>query len=382
MRRVYSWFYRFLPITRVQVDDELYLLNEAEIRAVQKRERIAISLSAFIGAMGVILLYVPYYLMPHWFPQTSINLVGKTFSIPMVFLIYSAVLVVIELGLLALLNIWCAHEVAVATGFLNYENKQHGDKKNLLMDVSMEKKNKSILKYGIDPLLGLNRHVVFLWNLLFIFKATLTNFLFRLFIQRMAGRYIVRAVQDFAGIPIFAFWNAYGTHIILREARVIIMGQNLIEVYVNHLRRQPMPGKTEKSLLSDTMQFIAVNKRDFHQNHFLLTRNLFELLDIEMRKGDWNEENYLDRLKTADHHTREQCVFLIILGLVLDGSISSREKNRIRELHQLGILPFDEEQMQKITREFIQGRGIQEVWKKYMIPDPGLRMSSGRSIDP
>jgi hypothetical protein len=366
MKRIYSWFYLLLPVTHVQVDDELYLLNESEIRAVQKRERIAIWLSAFIGAMGVILLYVPYYLVPHWFPQTTVNLLGKTFSIPMVFLIYSVVLVVIELGLLAFLNIWCAHEIAVATGFLNYENKRHGDKKNLLMDVSMEKKNKSILKYGIDPLLGLNRHVIILWNLLFIFKATLTNFLFRFFIQRLVGRYVVRAIQDFAGIPIFAFWNAYGTRIILREARVIIMGQNLIEVYVNHLRRQPMPGNVEKSLISDTMQFIAVNKRDFHQNHFLLTHNLFELLGIEERKGGWNEENYLDRLKTADHQTREQCVFLIILGLVLDGSISAREKNRIRELHQLGILPYDGEQMQKITREFIQGRGISDVWKKYM----------------
>ena len=342
----------------VKVDDALFLLNDAERKAIRRREGIAIGLSAFIGAMGVILLYVPYYLDPEWFPLTPFTLFGHRFEVPIVFLAYSFILVLIELGLLALLNIWCAHAIAVATGFLDYENRDHADKRNLLVDIGIEKKNKQVLKYGIDPLLGINRQALLLWNLLFILKATLTNFLFRFVIQRVLGRHLIRAVQDFAGIPIFAFWNAYGTYLILREARIIIMGQNLVEVFLYQLQQAPPPGPEAKSLYADTMQFIAVNKRDFHQNHYLLTRNLFALFAIEERSGDWQEAAYLRALQETDADTRRHCIALIVLGLVLDGKISAREKSRIRTLHENGLLPYRLEAMQQMARDFMEGRGI------------------------
>lgn len=347
-----------LPVSTVQVDDALYLLNDAEIAAVKKRERIAIALSAFIGAMGVILLYVPYYIAPDWFPETTITPAGRSFSLPLVFGAYSVLLVAIEILLLAMLNIWCAHEVAVATGFLDYENKAHPGKRNLLLDIGMEKKNKKVLQYGIDPLLGVNRRVLLLWNLLFILKASLTNILFRFFIQRVAGRHLIRAIQDFAGIPIFAFWNAFGTRIILREARIIIMGQNLVEVFMHRMRQVPLPDGPDKELYADTMQFIAVNKRDFHQNHFLLTRNVFEMLGVDAREGAWDLPGYLSRLTAAPPAIREHCISLIILGLVLDGKISGRERARITDLHQRDLLPYNVAQMQQMTRDFTEGRGI------------------------
>jgi hypothetical protein len=356
----------------VQVDDALYLLSEAEIAAVKKRERIAISLSAFIGAMGVILLYVPYYIAPEWFPETVIRIAGRQFSLPLVFGAYSMLLVGIELFLLAMLNIWCAHEVAVATGFLDYESKAHPSKQNLLVDIGMEKKNKKVLQYGIDPLLGLNRRVLLLWNLLFILKATLTNFLFRFLIQRVAGRHLIRAIQDFAGIPIFAFWNAFGTRILLREARIIIMGQNLVEVFMNRMRHIAQPVGPEKELYADTMQFIAVNKRDFHQNHFLLTRNVFEMLGIEARQGAWDVSGYLERLASAPAEIREHCVSLIIVGLVLDAKISGRERARITDLHRRGLLQYDVAELQRMTRDFTEGRGIP-------LPDFGLSHTPGAS---
>jgi hypothetical protein len=348
------------------VDDELYLLNEDEIAAIKKREHIAIITSAIIGALGVILLYVPYYAFPQWFQPISITLIGKTFQVPVTFLLYSVLLVAIEIFLLTFLNIWCAHEIAVATGFLNYENKRHPEKHNLLLDIGLEKKNKKILTYGIDPLMGVNRKALIAWNLLFILKATLTNFLFRFFIQRVMGRYLIRAIQDFAGIPIFAFWNAHGTRTILREARVIIMGQNLIEVLINRIRISGGIAEEKKSLISDTMQYIAISKRDFHQNHFLLTRNLFELFGIEERTGHWEEKKYIEELKAAEPTVRNQCLFIILLGDILDGKISSRERFKLKQLRDLGLLDYNAQEMKQFTRDFLQGRGIEPLLKKYL----------------
>ncbi|MEI9957651.1 MAG: hypothetical protein WDM90_15440 [Ferruginibacter sp.] len=121
-------------------------------------------LAAFFGAMGVVLLYVPQYLLPHWFPVTNISLFGKTFGVPIVMLVYSVILVFIEIMLLTFLNIWCTHEIAVATGFLNYQSKKEPNKRNLLINIGLEKKNKEVLKYGIDPLQGINRKALMAWT--------------------------------------------------------------------------------------------------------------------------------------------------------------------------------------------------------------------------
>ncbi len=367
MRRIYSIFYRLLPVTKVNVDDELYLLNEEEIAAIQKREKIAIIISAIIGALGVILLYVPYYAFPGWFKSVPFNIFNQTINIPVAFILYSVLLVAFEILLLTLLNIWCAHEIAVATGFLNYENKRHPEKHNLLLDIGLEKKNKKILAYGIDPLMGVNKKALMAWNLLFILKATLTNFIFRFFIQRVMGRYLIRAVQDFAGIPIFAFWNAYGTRTILKEARVIILGQNLIEVLMNRIKIAGGIPKDKKSFISDTMQYIAVSKRDFHQNHFLLTRNLFELFGIEEREGHWEEKKYIEELKEADQIVRNQCLFIILLGDILDGKISSRERFKLKKLRDSGLINYSDQEMKQFTKDFLEGRGIEPLIQKYLV---------------
>ena len=368
MRRIYSIFYRILPVTRVEVDDRLYLLSDKESAAIRRRERIAIILSAVIGALGVLFLYIPYYLAPSWFPETSFTLFNQAFSLPLVFFAYSAILVWIELVLLTLLNIWCAHEIATATGFLNYENKAQESRHNLLMDISLEKKNKKVLTYGIDPLQGLNKEALMAWNLLFILKATLTNFLFKFVIQRMLGRYAIKAVQDFAGIPIFAFWNAYGTWTILREARVIIMGQNLIEEVLRQLAARTNPSEADKLLLRDTMQYVAVSKRDFHQNHFLLTQNLFEYYGIPMREQAWDEKAFRLHLQGASAETRSVCVMLVVLGLLLDGNISMRERIKIRKLREQGLIPYTEQEIIGFKNDFLDGKGIESLLANHLPP--------------
>ncbi len=358
MRRLYSRFFQLLPVSRIDVDDRLYLLDEAELDAIRRRERIAVWLSAAAGALGVILLYVPFYLFPGLFPMTTVDLMGRAFDLPLVFWFYSALLVAVEIVFLAFLNIWCAHQVAVATGFLNHGNKDADDKRNLLLDIGLEKKDKRVLTYGIDPLLGLNRKWLLLWNLFFILKATLTNILFRFLVQRVLGRQLIKAAQDFIGIPIFAFWNAFGTRTILRETRVVIMGQNLIEEFLSRVEKDGRWKSGDRGLISDTLQFIAVSKRDFHQNHYLLTRNLFELMGMSSREGEWREDGFLHRLQAADPEDRRRALNLILLGFILDGRISRREKRRIRSLHGTGLIPFDAEKMESFARDFLDGRGV------------------------
>jgi len=366
VKPVYNFFYHLLPVKKVNTDNQLFILNEAEIKAIRQKEKVAVWLAAFMGAMGVIILYVPKYSFPQWFSDISFSFFGKTFAIPVIMLTYSLVLVIIEIILLTLLNIWCAHEIAVATGFLTYDNKKLHDKRDQLLDIGLEKKNKQILRYGIDPLQGINKKALLAWNFFYILKATLTNMAFKILIQRLLGRYAVKAVQDFAGIPIFAFWNAYGTSVILKEARVIIMGQNLIEVVVAAIRKDREPSDYFKDLLYDTLQYIAISKRDFHQNHFILTKNLFDIYNVSPKKEHWLQDGYYKKLRTADKDEKEVCQLLITIGFLLDGKLSIREKMQINELKKQGLLEMDMADIKKYRQDFLNGRGIDGLIKTYI----------------
>jgi hypothetical protein len=366
LRSIYHRFYRLLPIRKINADSQLFLLNEEEIKTIRKNERFAIGAAAFFGAMGVLLLYVPQYIFPHLFPSYPIVVFGKSFAIPIVMMIYSFTLVIIEIMLLTFLNIWCAHEVAVATGFLTHENKHSTHKRNLLVDIGLEKKNKQELKYGIDPMQGINKTALITWNFFFLLKATLSNMLFKILIQRMLGRYALQAVKDFAGIPIFAAWNAYGTKVILKEARVIIMGQNLIEQVSFKIRKDQEPTPEFKSLLYDTLQYIAINKRDFHQNHYVLTKMLFTIYKIEPKETHFLEEGYLEKLKAANEEERKICMLLIIMGFLLDGDISVREMLQMHELREQGFLDVETEKIKQYEQEFLNGKGIDGLINKYL----------------
>lgn len=366
MRPVYNLFYRLLPVRKVNTDDALFLLNEDEIRMIRRKESLATWAAAFIGAFGVLLLYVPQYVFPHLFPRTTVSVLDKPITIPVVTIIYSLILVLIEIVLLTFLNIWCAHEIAVATGFLNTQNKPSTDKRNLLLDIGLEKKNKQVLKYGIDPFQGINKKALLAWNFFFILKATLSNMLFKVLIQRLLGRYAIKAVQDFAGLPIFAAWNAYGTRTILREARVIIMGQNLIEEIAARIRKDQEPTTSFKTLLYDTLQYIAISKRDFHRNHFILTKNLFDTYNIEPKNAHWLEEGYYQKLRTANKEEKEVCQLLIVTGFLLDGKLSIRERLQIAELEKEGLLDIQAGEIKKYQEDFLNGRGVESLISRYI----------------
>ena len=98
MIKIYSLFYKLLPVAKINADAQLFLLNEAEIIAINKRERTAIVLSALVGALGVLFLYVPYYLVPSWFPSMNIIAFGFDFDVPLVFILYSVLLVAGDSG--------------------------------------------------------------------------------------------------------------------------------------------------------------------------------------------------------------------------------------------------------------------------------------------
>jgi hypothetical protein len=138
-------------------------------------------------------------------------------------------------------------------------------------------------------------------------------------------------------MPLYMAINAYSVHRVMREAKVVIMGRTTLGLLMRRLPRMELSAE-EKALLYDTLQCIAVSKRDFHQNHYLLTREMMEFFQIPKELHHVLPDNYFDKLERAPAAVRTLCLIVIRLGFILDGQISCRERLRLRKLERHGIL--------------------------------------------
>lgn len=151
--------------------------------------------------------------------------------------------------------------------------------------------------------------------------------------------------------------NAYAAYAVLREAKVVLMGPDAIRFVVRRLSRG-VPSPAERALVYDTLQYIAVSKRDFHQNHYLLTKELLELWSVPAEARHPLPGDYLERLGAAPPGTRAVCQALILSGFILDGPLSWRERRQLHALNRLGILPARPADVRRWLRQFLQGGGL------------------------
>lgn len=356
---MYRRFFDRLPVRPIRGDEQLHLLSPEELRNVRRTHVLAVTLAAALSVMGFLLYFLPVYSAPELFPSAPVTLFGAEIVVPWAETLWGVLLMVIEIYMLVLLNLWGVHEIAVATGLLAAHNKPAiADQ---LLDIGLENKHRGLLKYGIDPFLGLSPWLLFLVNTLLRLKGFLGSKLLRYAVQRLLGRFAVREVLDFVGMPIYMAINGLSTHAVMREAKVIIMGQKLIERIAGLLPPATLATAEHRELLFDTLRFIAVSKRDFHQNHFRLTKTLIERFAIEVADDPGSLDDFLERLGRAPDPLRRACVLLIVVGFILDGHVSWRERRRIGELRERGVFDYDAREVKALCADFVRGAGVERL---------------------
>lgn len=366
MSALFRRFFDRLPVRTIPSDGQLHLLSDAELAAVRRTHRVAVASAAAMSVVGFLLYFMPVYSAPELFPSVTVSLFGSEVALPWAETLWGLLLMVIEIYALVLINLWGVHEIAAATGLLGPHNK--AEVAGTLIDIGLENKHRGLLKYGIDPFLGVNPWLLFLVNLLLRLKGWLGSKILRYAVQRLLGRFAVREVLDFAGMPIYMAINAWSTHSVLHEAKVIIMGQKLIEHLCVRLPADLAQRPEDRALLYDTFRFIAVSKRDFHQNHFALTKALIERYAIVVEPNQGSLEDYLARLAAAPERLRRAAVLLIVIGFLLDGQISWRERRRIRELAERGVFRFTADEVRAMCRDFVRGAGIEALLTRQLAP--------------
>jgi hypothetical protein len=353
---IFERWLRRLPVRRLPSRAAGQPLAAVAARHIRRVERTLIAAAACLAVLGFLGYYLPVYRAPQLFPAVTVPApwLGAV-RVPWGEVLWAVVLTTVELVLLTLLNIVGVHEIAVATGVLTPENKD--DRVHALLSIGLERKTTEVTRYGIDPFEGLHPWMLFLFNLVLRLKGWLANQAVRYLVRLLLGRYAVRALLDFAGVPLYMAINAYAAYAVLREAKVVLMGPEAVRELVRRLSEES-PSALERTLAYDTLQFIAVSKRDFHQNHYLLTKELLDRWRVPAEARHPLPPDYLERVAAAPRRARAICEAIILAGFILDGQLSWRERRRLDTMQRLGVFPYRPADVKGWLAQFLGGGGL------------------------
>ncbi|WP_461082074.1 LBF_2804 family protein [Spirosoma flavus] len=336
--------------------DEPYVLNPIESRVIRRTKLITLTIAALLGVVGVLLLYGPQYLWPDIFVDTPVTLFGTTYGIPLVATLYGLLLVYLEVNLLIGLNLRSVSIIMRVCQFPRAHDAQYDRHVQALADAALEKTNKGILRFGIDPYLNLPRWGLTIFFLLNMAKAALSNLVLKFLIKRFIGRFALRQVVDLAGMPIYAFWNAWASWQVLHEAQVRIMAPSTIREFVHELYEEWGKNIAFRPLILEALQYVAILKRQYNYAHFLLTETLVDQFDL--RANTPLKGNFPEQVKQAPEAVRRSLERLIVFGVLIDGKLSWLEKRRLNELRKKQLLTYSAEDIDRIGKEYNEGKGL------------------------
>ncbi len=360
-RLLRKYYRRKLKANVAIADDELEIINPREARVI-KTEMIRICfISALLGVLGVLTLYIPKYLFPDFFAIKiiiTIPWLNSNFDFEWVFMLYSLLLAQIEAWLLVYYNARTVSRISNANGFpiLNapdFEKHLHS-----LVVVALEKKDRTIKQYGIDPYFGMSRVGLFFYMILVRFKASLSNMFIKLVVGRVLGRAILRIYIDFLGLLVYPAWNVWASVMVINEAKIRIMAPNLIKRLADELKQNFGQHPEFPTLLFHTLSFISQVKRNYNFNLYLLSDALIERFQIQQPEEVLSTRAYIELLESLPHADRNALLKLIVFGMLIDGSLTKKEKAILSHLHSDSVLSLPLKTIKQWSLAYLKGKGM------------------------
>ena len=348
-------------ISSAQQENDLFLLSEEEIDQLRKIRNATYWKAGLAGTLGVLLLYLPYHLFgATLFPETSvwIPIYNEYIPLEIEFLVYSLILVFAEILYLTYVNVNAVSEIAHACGHPNPTDANFDKNVDALIAVGLDKKQNELASIGINPYEGLHPWSVMVFQFMLRLKATVSGIVFKFLIKGLLGRYALRAVLDFAGIPVYAFWNIWGARKIMNETRIRVMAPPLIRRCVDLIYEEQKENPSFKDHLYDTLQLISESKRAFHFNHFLLSIALLEKFEVEIVDKPPYNKHFLNDIPELSEQSRIGVQKLFVFGIMIDGRLTYREKKAIRYLIDKKVLSYREDEIRQWVDDYYDGKGI------------------------
>lgn len=326
--------------TQTHTNKEIFIALQYDKMSILRKK--CLIYAGCLGAGGILLLYLPYWFFPNVFPFFYMDLPYMPHTqIPYAYLLYGGFLAILEIVLLVRLNLYMVFHLTKICNIDEIPDDKKVRELEMLFAVGMEKPATQLLNFGIDPHKGLSKWQITLFSTLNMLKASLSNIFIKMILSRILGRLTLRFaflkyLIDLISVPIFAFWDIYATNRVYVEAKIRLFAPQKIQDFIQNIPQELRENIEIKNILLDILQYIAVAKRSFHQNHFLLAEAIvshFGLL-ANARPSYTSEEEILQKIKEISPEARLFLGNLLLLGLVIDGQASYRDYRILQHFAQ------------------------------------------------
>lgn len=295
-----------------------------------------ILLSGLIGALAVLLYYLPYHQFPSFFAigKFQFSLFGFSFEVTPMSISFNLFCLMLELFLLGIINIQMVHEITRYLKFKNEKSDFIEMHKIELVNLSLENYKSKEREIGIDPFAELSGFRIFIFLVFNKIKAFLSNLIIKILVRKLAGRYVLRLYTDLVGMPIYFFWNAFACREVYRRTIFYYYSQNLINFTIDYINSKHGSREEFKPILYELLATVAVKKRELNSSHFAFSYKLLDQFQVPFQKKYDLQKNLIDTLKHFPTDLTNDLLLLFVTGMIIDGSINRIEKKEIHRMHK------------------------------------------------
>jgi len=343
-----------------QADDPIHVLNPVERAGLLRVTRGAVLRAALAGAVnaaatGLGALFATRVLGHH--PEHATLL--QSVSYWGLFGALALIAAVLEIVYLYWDSLRAVRALSLVAG-LQLDSDESLHVRFALARAALELPNAPDETFGVNPHREASRWQLATASLVYKLKVSLTNFLFKAFVERAVGRLATRSLLAFTAIPVNAVWNALVCWFVLREARIRVMGPSAAcEMLDMVFLAEPSPSPELITALHRALGAAVVRSSELHPNHLALLREL-RLRFGEPLPGVQVDDTraFLSSLPALATNERRTALRVLTIAAIVDGRLVKRERRLLAEAYAAAAIAPALEHVERLRKAFVTGDPI------------------------
>jgi uncharacterized membrane protein len=338
------------------------IVNTAILRNINWLYYKGLFFSGIIGAIAVLIYYLPIDLFPAFFSKFTFNLSFFGFSVEfkLINIIFNIFCLLLELYFLGILNIYLINRLSRLINFPKEGDKFSEFHLNELKQISLENFKSKESELGLNPFYGLSKFYIFFQIIVSKIKAFASNLIIKMVVRKLSGRYLLRLYTDLLSMPIYFFWNAYATRFVFLRAKSYMFSHAIIDRFLVEFKTKYEGNEQVKKMVYEVLAQIAITKRELHSVQYYFSYRILKDLEIDVYKSYVPSDNFIDLLKEYDIDIVDDLVILYLIGIISDGELNRREVRLMDKL--IETFKLDNELIKKykeFAKNYKKGRGVE-----------------------
>jgi hypothetical protein len=334
-------------------DKHGYSLNAVQKSQLKKLAVKVYLIAGSIGAGAVLIVVFPFHFTSLLDAQ-HLTIFGYQFDFELYYTIYAVAMLFPEIWLLNILNMYAVRRICEIYRYPSASHHDYKEQVALLTEAGLEMPAKHMKLLEIDPYIGLTKFSYYALLIGTKLKATLSNVLMKFLVRRLLGRYALRIVTDLIGVPIFAFWNAWSSRQVIKETKMRIVATAATKDFMAEFSEEELVGVKHK--LNKLVHFVAQQKRQYNFALYTFMKEMMAVFqDLDLK---YDQEVKIDELFGKNPEENKLMARLLVFGLIVDGTLSVKERLTIRKVAREHWFPVSMDEMEEILKGYVNGEGL------------------------